>query len=246
MPRRRFRALALLALPLLAACEDSPTAPPSYAQVVAGETWVAVAEPGGMAVADTWLPYAAAPAAAEARELGRSAVRARRAGRISEALELEGRALLLAAGAVDRAPPPERLLGPLAALDAWQARAAERLAAEPHPHLAESAAAAQAGADSARLALADGDTSAAVLHLSRAALAAREHAPMAVGARLLAALEARIDGAAQAASLQRARHLLAGAREGMATGDTVRALRRVVYAHQLLDAGAVDPAGTPR
>ena len=242
MLRNRLPLVALLAL---AACEDAPTGPSSYAQVLGGTAWVAVAEPPGMAGADTWLPYAAPAAAAEARELRAAAARARRGGRIREAVELEGRALLAAAD-VERAPLPERVLGPLAALDAWVARSSERLAAEPHPYLEASAAAVSARADSARASLAVGDTAAAVLHLAHGTVDAREHGPMAVGARLLASLEVRLEGAPALASTQRARRLLAGAREGLATGDTVRALRRVVYAHQLLDAGTVDSAHTPR
>ena len=237
--------LALLALLALAACEDAPTGPSSYAQVLGGTSWVAVAEPPGMAGADTWLPYAVPSAAAEARDLSAAAGRARRSGRIAEAVELEGHALL-AAAAVERAPLPERVLGPLAALDAWVVRSAGRLATEPHPYLAESTAAVSAHADSARASLAAGDTAAAVLHLARGTLHAREHAPMAVGARLLASLEVRLEGAPALPSTQRARRLLAGAREGLATGDTVRALRRVVYAHQLLDAGTVDSGHAPR
>lgn len=248
MPRNLARFVVLLTLPLLAACEDSPTGPASYAQVVDGATWVAVSEPAGMASADEWVAYAAPAAAAESRVLRASAARARSAGHIAEALELDARALLGAAASLERAPPSERVRAPLAALDAWVARARARLAVAPHPVLGEAAGLAAAQADSARFRLAAGDTAAAVLHLARGTVAAREHAPMAVGARLLSALEARLQDVAPGASSQRARRLLAGAREGLATGDTVRALRRVVYAHQLLDAASptLDSLDAPR
>jgi hypothetical protein len=237
MPRLRLRALLLASLPLLAACEDAPTGPTSYAQVVYGATWVAVAEPRGLASAATWIADATPAAAAEARALRAAAARARSGGEIGEALELEDRAMRVVAGSLGRTPAPERVLVPLAALDAWGLRAEERLAASPHAGLAGARADVRAHAEGARAALAVGDTAAAVVHLAEGALAARAHGPTAVGARLLGALQERLDGAEAGASAGRARRLLAGAREGLATGDTVRALRRVIYAHQLLDAG---------
>ncbi|MGI9188777.1 MAG: hypothetical protein ACR2F9_01425, partial [Longimicrobiaceae bacterium] len=69
MPRNLARSVVLLTLPLLAACEDSPTGPASYAQVVDGATWVAVSEPAGMAAVDEWLAYVAPAAEADVRVL---------------------------------------------------------------------------------------------------------------------------------------------------------------------------------
>lgn len=233
------RMLALAAVLALAACGDAGTAPTSYVQVVSGGAWVAVAEPQGMARADTWLPWLAAdgPAAAQVRHLREAAGRARGAGRIEESLALENDALRLAAGSLARAPDPVRILVPLAALDAWTDRARERLATGRYPELDAAATAVAAEAAAARGALAAGDTSGAVLHLAQGTRLAREQSALGVGVRLLASIESRLGrpAAAENANVKRARRLLAGAREGLATGDHVRALRRAVYAVQLLE-----------
>ena len=60
---------------------------------------------------------------------------------------------------------------------------------------------------------------------------------------LMGAVEARLAaGAGESDGVRRARHLLADAREGLATGDSLRALRRAVYALQLLDAEGITVA----
>ncbi|HEX6037643.1 hypothetical protein [Longimicrobium sp.] len=240
---RRFplpaRMLALAAVLALAACDDAGTAPTSYVQVVSGGAWVAVAEPQGMARADTWLPWLAedGAAAAQARQLREAAGRARGAGRIEESLALEDDALRLVAGSLARAPDPLRVLVPLAALDSWTDRARERLATGRYPELEAAAMGVSAEAAAARGAMVAGDTTVAVLHIARGTILAREHSALGVGVRLLASIEERLGkpGAGESANVRRARRLLAGAREGLATGDTVRALRRAVYALQLLE-----------
>lgn len=232
---------ALAAVPAVAACEDAGTTPTSYVQVVGGSAWVAVAEPPGMARADTWLPWLApdGPAAVQVRQLRDAAGRARTAGRIERSLALEDDALRLAAGSLARAPDPLRgVLAPLSALDAWTDRARTRLELGRYPALQAAADGVSAEAAAARRALAAGDTLAAVTHLANGTLLARRHSTMGVGLRLLAAVEGRIgrEQAGENAELQRARHLLAGAREALSTGDSMRAMRRALYALQLLEA----------
>lgn len=244
------RLLALAAVLSLAACSDAGTAPTSYVQVVAGGAWVAVAEPAGLPRSDTWLPYLApsGPAAAQVRQLRDAAGRARGAGRVEEAVALEDDALRLAAGSLARAPDAVRGVGvPLSALDAWTDRARARLETGRYPQLDAAAAAVSAEAAAARRALAAGDTMAAVMHLANGTLAARHQSALGVGLRLLAAVEARLGPPKRidSTNLKRARHLLAGAREALATGDSMRAMRRAVYALQLLDEEGIDlPAPT--
>lgn len=239
------RLLALAAVLSTAACDDAGTAPTSYVQAVAGGAWVAVAEPQGMARSDTWLPWLAAdgPAAAQVRQLRDAAGRARGAGRVEESMSLEDDALRLAAGSLARSPDPVRgVLVPLAALDAWNDRARARLETGRYPQLATASAAVAAEAASARRALAAGDTLEAVVHLANGTLAARHQSTLGVGLRLLAAVEARLGPPKNmdSTNLKRARHLLAGAREALATGDSMRAMRRAVYALQLLDQEGID------
>lgn len=248
---RPARLLALASLLALAACEDAPTAPTSYVQVVAGGTWVAVAEPPGMARLDTWLAWMPEEglASSSVRSLRESAGRARSAGRIQEAMNLEELALRAMVRRLSRAPDAPFVLGPLAALDSWTDRARARLELGSYPELLAATAEVAAQADSARGALAGADTVRAVQHIARGTIAARRQSPLAVGLRLMAAIEARLPAAdaPQSADVRRARHLLAGAREGLATGDSLRALRRAVYALQLLEAEgftAPPPAGT--
>jgi hypothetical protein len=251
MPLRPFRrALAASAalLLLLAACDDGPTGPTSYVQHAAGGVWVAVAEPAALPRVETWLPYVGeGPAAAALRDMRERAARARTAGRVEEAMALEDEMMRVAASSLVRAPEPARLLAAAAALDQWVERARARLAMGSYPGLAASTLLVAAEADAAREALRADDAAGAVQHLTRGTLAAREHAPVAVGLRLMAAVEARLaGGVGQTAGVRRARHLLADAREGLATGDSVRALRRAVYALQLLDAeGIAVPAPGP-
>jgi|GEM_PF-1349717 len=239
-PRRALAALA--ALLLLSACDDGPTAPTSYVQHAAGATWVAVTEPVGLPRVETWLPYVSSESAAARtlRDLRDRAARLRTAARVEEALALEDEMMRVAAASLTRAPEPARLLASAAALDQWADRARLRMETGSYPELAAAAASVSASADAARAALSAGDTSGAVMHLTQGAIAAREHAPLAVGLRLMAAVEARLAaGTSQSAGVRRARHLLADAREGLATGDSLRALRRALYALQLLEAEGI-------
>jgi hypothetical protein len=222
----------------LAACDDSPTGPTSYAHVADGRTWVAVAEPAGLAAVESWLPYVGAgPAAERVRVLRAEAVAARSAGRVEDARALEAEAFAAAGAALERTPGSDVLRPALAALDAWTMRAAGRLDVDPDAGLAEAAAEVGDLHRAAQASLARGDTAAAVAEITRASSLAREWSPVSVGLRLLARAEDRLDaGGASGETALRARRLLAGAREGLATGDSVRAVRRALYALQLLEA----------
>lgn len=241
-PRSRALHAALAALLLLAACEDAPTAPTSYVQHAAGGVWVAVTEPQSLPRVDTWLPYVDGEgvAAGVLGELRERAARYRTAGRVEDALQVEDEMMRVAAGSLARAPEPARLLASAAALDEWADRARARLQTGSYAELSAAVRAVTTEAEAARAQMAAGDTNAAVLSLTRGALAAREHSPLAVGLRLMGAVEARLAaGAGESDGVRRARHLLADAREGLATGDSLRALRRAVYALQLLDAEGI-------
>lgn len=244
-PRRAARLLALASVLVLAACEDGGTGPTSYVHAVAGGAWVAVAEPEGMAGADTWLPWLAenGTAVARVRALRDEAGRARSAGRADDAQRLDDAALRLASVSLARTPDPVRgVLVPLAALDSWTDRARARLETGRYPQLDAAASAVAASADAARQSLAAGDTAVAVAHVAEGTLAARRHSPLGVGLRLLASVEGRLGPRqpGESADMRRARDLLTGAREALATGDSLRAMRRAVYALQLLEAEGVE------
>ncbi|MFL5537421.1 MAG: hypothetical protein ACJ8J0_00420 [Longimicrobiaceae bacterium] len=239
----RFRSIAArLAAPLalcaaLAACGDAPTLPTSFAREAGGKTWVAVREPAGLADARSWLPYLAADDAARVRQAQAAADAARREGRLEAALELDAEARLAAASLLAADPPPARVPAALSALREWEARAAERLEAGSYPALQATAAVVAARRAEAEAALARGDARAAVVHLAEGGEAARGASPVAVALRLVASAEQRIDGeASPSADLRRARLLLRLSREAMATGDQTRAMKRALYALQLIDA----------
>jgi uncharacterized Ntn-hydrolase superfamily protein len=89
----------------------------------------------------------------------------------------------------------------------------------------------------AEAALDRGEPRAAALLLAEAGEAARDHSPMRVALRLLQRSEQRIDSDPEPTpDMRRARRLLRGAREAMATGDQMRAMKRAWYAQQILDA----------
>jgi hypothetical protein len=238
-------ACAALAL-LLAACGDGPTAPTSFAQVIAGRTWVAVAAPDGLPSAETWTPFVprAGEAYARLREMKEQAAHARKAGDAEGARSVDEAAALLAAGAVAGDPGAEPVLRADAALERWEANAAARLASGSYPGLDSAVVDVHRFRAEAAVALARRDTASGAVSLTRAAARARDWAPQAVALRVLAAAEARADARGTASpEVVRARRLLRTSREAVATGDYVRAFRRAVYALQMLDA---DSAARPR
>jgi hypothetical protein len=221
----------------LAACEDGPTAPTSYVQEAEGRTWVM--EPDGLPSAATWLPYVdrGSPALARIHDLRAAAGKLRRAGRLELAAAMEAKAGRVAAASLARSPAPDALARSFAALERWSASAGERLESGSYPELRDAVEAVHRMADSARAGLARGDTATAAVQLTLAADRVREQAPSAVALRLVAAAEARLATVRDPGeNLLRAKRLLRGAREGMVTGDYRRALRRAVYALQIVDA----------
>ena len=239
----RFRrSFARLAAPLalcavVSACGDSPTLPTSFAREAGGTTWVAVREPAGLPDARSWLPYLSAADAARVRQVRAAADAARQGGRLEAALEMDAEARLAAASLLAADPPPARVRAALGALREWEARAAERLQAGSYPALETVAAVVLARRAEAEAALARGDARAAVLRLAEGAEAARSASPVAVALRLVERAEQRIDGdPSPSADLKRARLLLRLSREAMATGDQTRAMKRALYALQLIDA----------
>lgn len=128
------------------------------------------------------------------------------------------------------------LLVALAAADEWAERAALRTEGGRFPELARAELCVRAGSDRARALMIAGDTLAAVREIALVAEAARAWAPLAVALRAVRDAERRIDATPNpSANLLRARHLLRGAREGVAMGESMRALQRATYALQLID-----------
>lgn len=236
---RALRTLACCcALVAVAACADAPTGPTSYVQVAEGRTWVAVAEPEGIPTAATWLPHvpAGSPVQGQVRELRDGAGKMRRSGRLEQAAAMEAQAARLAAASL-RTAPADELARSFTALESWTDRANQRMETGSYPELAGAVQAVEQLSAAARAALERGDATEAAVQLTLAAEQVHEQSPPAVALRLVAAAEARIDAAANPTEgMKRARRLLRGAREGMSTGDYARALRRAVYALQLLDA----------
>jgi hypothetical protein len=239
-PLRSLAIPAALALSAaLAACGDAPTTPTSFAREAGGRTWVAVAEPAGLPEARTWLPYLSPDAAGRVRAMVADARTARRAGKLEEALQAEAQARMAAATLVTAPPSAGRLRAGIAALEEWEARAAERRASASYPGLDSLAAVVAERRAAAQAALAAGDARGAALRLAEGAEAARAASPTVVALRLVADAERRIDGdPAPSAELRRARLLLRLSREAMATGDQTRAMKRAWYALQLIDADA--------
>ncbi|MDB4950219.1 MAG: hypothetical protein JWM27_2868 [Gemmatimonadetes bacterium] len=248
-PRPFAAAAALCCVLALSACDAGPTAPTSFAQQVGGRTWVAVTPPDGLPDARSWMPFVRRtdPAYPRLHELREMEAQARKAGQLEHAAALATVAARLAAKSAV-SPDPEALLRAQAALERWEARAAERLAEGAYPGLDSTRAAIHGLRGQADAAVQRGDTTAAVADLTEAGEAARTFAPEAVGLRVLADAEARIAGAGPPTQgLKRARRLLRAAREAIATGDCTRAVRRAMYALQIIDAelagGAGEPAG---
>ena len=228
---------ALACTLLLAACTDSPTAPESWVQQAEGRTWVAIAEPAGLPSVRTWLQFVDGhgEAAGAIRALRDEASAERRAGRIERSLELEGEASAAAAGSLARTPDARTILLSLAALESWVQRAEARRAGGEFPELDSAVVSVRALRDDARALLVEGDTGRAVQGLDAAARQARSLGPLAVAVRLVGRAEARIAAdPSPSDNLVRAQRLLQTAREAMATGDQTRAMKRALYALQLV------------
>jgi Cdc6-like AAA superfamily ATPase len=127
--------------------------------------------------------------------------------------------------------------GALAALREWETRAAERLRAGQYPGLDSTVTLVAAQRAAAEAALDAGDRRAAAGLLAQAGETARAYSPVRVALRLVERAEQRIDAdPSPTHDLRRARLLLRTAREAMATGDQMRAMKRAWYAQQIIDA----------
>jgi hypothetical protein len=236
--RAPSRALAAALVCAASACADLATAPESFVREAGGSVWVAVMEPAGLPTARGWLGSlpGGAPEGAAARATLAEASRVRKNGDVEGALLLEDRAAREAAAALTRAPEARLLLVALAAADEWAERAALRTEGGRFPELARAELGVRAGSERARALMAAGDTLAAAREIALVAEAARGWAPLAVALRAVRDAERRIDATPNpSANLLRARHLLRGAREGVAMGEPMRALQRATYALQLID-----------
>lgn len=242
-PVTRFRAvlplaLALCAAPLLAACEDGPTAPQTFVHEAGGARWVAIAEPAGLPDALTWMPYLAedGEAAGRVAELRRASARARREGDLAAMLEADRTAAREAASGLAYAPDAAATERALGSLDAWLQRAELVRLEGRFPEVDETMAQVSLSRERAEALIASGDMAAAAREITTAAEAARRFAPMNVAVRLSQAVDERIARQPNpSANLMRAQRLLRMAREACITGDNARAVRRAVYALQLLD-----------
>ncbi|HEU4560997.1 MAG TPA: hypothetical protein VFS20_24305 [Longimicrobium sp.] len=240
MPRFRnhFAPLvACLAAAFFAACGDAPTLPTSFAQEAGGRTWVAVTEPAGMPDARTWLPYLAPQDARRIRAVMADAGKTRRNGQLEAGLEQEAQARVDAARALAHDPPAARVMGALASLREWETRAAARQRAGSYPGLDSVVTSVAARRTEAEAALERGELRTAAVLLAEAGEVARTYSPVRVALRLLQRAEQRVDTDPNPTpDMRRARRMLRGAREAMATGDQMRAMKRAWYAQQILDA----------
>jgi hypothetical protein len=245
--RRRIRGLgALFVVALLPACEDGPAGPGVYTHPADGRTWIAVEVPEATPTLRTWLPYVrqersvADSALDQVRALTADADRLRRAGNLEAASEAEAAAMLLAARSLTQHPPAHVLTISLAALQQWSDRAAAALAHGDFHELAGVVLEVRARRTAAVQALQQGDTAAAVVEIATGSSLVHAQSPEAVAARALLSAERRLASLSlQGADAARATRLLRHARESLAAGDQMRALRRALYALQLAESVGV-------
>ncbi len=236
--RRPLRAFAAALACAASACADLPTGPESFVREAGGSVWVAVVEPAGLPTARGWLGALPgnAPEGAAARNTLREASRVRKKGNMEGALLLEDRAAREAAAALRHPPEARLLLAALAAADEWAERAALRTGGGRFPELARAELGVREGGARARARMAAGDTLAAAREIALLAETARAWAPLSVALRAVRDAERRIDATPNPSpNLMRARHLLRGAREGVAMGEPMRSLQRATYALQLIE-----------
>lgn len=233
--------VAILALFAVAGCRDAPTMPHALQQIAGGEAWVAIPEPAGLPGLGALLPYvgagpAAAPVLPRLRALEAEAREARVDGRLDRARELERRAVGLAVASLERAPDPRLFYESLHGLAEWSGRVDATVDLRVYPDIAASLRLVQRATAGAWDALESGDTSTAVLRMMRGAEAVRAHGPTAVALRVLGRAESRLrQHEIRTVIVDRAIHLVRSARQELVAGDPSRALRRGLYALQLLE-----------
>ncbi len=193
--------------------------------------------------ARTWLPYVAPADQRRIRTLVAEAVELRRAGQLEAGLRLEAQARLAAAQFLARDPPAARMTSAMVAVREWEARAADRLRAGQYPALDSTAGGGGRRPRGRRGRAGPRRRPRRRRPAGRRGRDGARVAPVRVALRLVERAEQRIDAdAAPAPDLRRARMLLRTAREAMATGDEMRAMKRAWYAQQIVDA---HDAGVP-
>lgn len=234
----------------VAGCENGPTSPGAYTHYADGRMWAAVSVPQGTPSVKTWLPYlhardaTSSPVLNHVRRLRSEAEGLRRQGELERAVAVEGRAAELAAGALSRNPPPPVLISALGALSTWMQQASTIADQEAFSGLDESMRTVREARAHATQALQEGDTIAAAVHLTRAAAAVFQQSPEVIAARALTRAEQRlVREGNESPDAVRAVRLLRHARESLATGDAPKALRRALYALQLVENLPVAPHG---
>lgn len=215
--------------------------PDTVQQIAGGEAWIAIPEPAGLPSLDALLPYvgdgpAAGAVALELHALAGAAREARLAGNLERAAELDGEAVRFAVGSLERTPGPALLYESLRALDEWSDRVETGVDLRVHPEIGSSLRLVRRSGDAAREAVERGDTAFALLRIMHGAEAIRAHSPTTVALRVLGQAESRLRGrAGRSEAVERAIHLLRSARRELVAGDGTRALRRALYALQLLE-----------
>ena len=220
-----------------AACADAPTGPSALAEYHA--MWQAVLPSEQLPHPSAWLGEDAG-----SESLRRATVRVRRfeadAGRAFERGDVRRfaearRAAVTVLSEVMTAPPPAAIVTDArAAIDAWVVQVGPTVSAGDLPALSAAFAEVVRARDGAAASLASADSVGAALALIDAAERIRASTPTLISLHVIGRAEARLagsDGGARAR--ERARHLLLGAREAVASGEPIRAVQRALYALQL-------------
>lgn len=241
----RVRTLAFVALVAVAAagCIDRTSLPTAYVRPAAGEMWVAVTPPAGLPDIAMWASLAnrsdavGRASAARVETLRKEATAAWKTGRVERSKELQEEALDSIVAHLAEMPSAVTLRDAAASLSVWLERTHAEVDLGAFPHLARAVAEVEHERDRTRTALAGGDTVAAMRALMRGAARIRSEAPAAVALRVLERTERRLTAeAAEDTALVRPLHLVRSARAALLEGRSDRALRRALYAAQLLDA----------
>lgn len=241
----RVRTLACLAFAAVVAagCIDRTSLPTAYVHPAAGEIWVAVTPPSGLPDIAMWASLASRSdaggrtAAARVEALRKEATAAWKTGRVEQSRLLQEEALDSIVAHLAAMPSAASLRDAAASLSVWLERTRAEVDLELFPHLARAVADVEGERELTRTALAEGDTVNAMRALMRGAARIRSEAPAAVALRVLERTERRLTiEAAEDTALARPLHMVRSARAALLEGRSNRALRRALYAAQLLDA----------
>lgn len=131
-------------------------------------------------------------------------------------------------------PSPEAFLNSYTALNSWTDRVLTEVGAGRNGALDSAVAAVERDLELATEALERADSTTAAAHMAHAGQSVREMGPDRIATELIARVEFQLDRAdLDARSLRRAEHLIRAAREAVRADDSMRALRRGLYALQL-------------